>query len=134
MPNLLTGLRLGMGISWAYLVLGELTGVPDGLGAVIMDARMLGPKTDMILVGILFIALVGRLCDRLLVNCCESAPARRLELTARQTATPLLELVGLGHWFSRSEAKPVLDDLSFSWTTARSSAWSAAAAAASRPS
>ena len=67
MPNLLTGLRLGMGISWAYLVLGELTGVPDGLGAVIMDARMLG-QTDMILVGILLIALVGRLCDRLLVG------------------------------------------------------------------
>ena len=79
MPNLLTGLRLGMGISWAYLVLGELTGVPDGLGAVIMDARMLG-QTDMILVGILLIALVGRLCDRLLVvllRLC-SRSARRL--------------------------------------------------------
>ena len=34
-----SGLRLGMGISWAYLVLGELTGVPDGLGAVIMGSR-----------------------------------------------------------------------------------------------
>ena len=30
-----------------------------------------------------------------------------------QTATPLLELVGLGHWFSRSgDDPPVLDDLS----------------------
>ena len=79
MPNLLTGLRLGMGISWAYLVLGELTGVPDGLGAVIMDARMLG-QTDKILVGILLIALVGRLCDRLLVGLLRlcSRSARRL--------------------------------------------------------
>lgn len=79
MPNLLTGLRLGMGISWAYLVLGELTGVPNGLGAVIMDARMLG-QTDMILVGILLIALVGRLCDRLLVGLLRvcSKSARRL--------------------------------------------------------
>ena len=79
MPNLLTGLRLGMGISWAYLVLGELTGVPDGLGAVIMDARILG-QTDMILVGILLIALVGRLCDRLLVGLLRvcSKSARRL--------------------------------------------------------
>ena len=79
MPNLLTGLRLGMGISWAYLVLGELTGVPDGLGAVIMDARMLG-QTDMILVGILLSALVGRLCDRLLVGLLRlcSRSARRL--------------------------------------------------------
>ena len=75
MPNLLAGLRLGLGISWAYLVLGEMTGVPDGLGAMIMDARMLG-QTDMILVGILLIALIGRTCDRLLVGvlrlCCKS--------------------------------------------------------------
>ncbi|MGD9947007.1 MAG: ABC transporter permease [Desulfobulbus sp.] len=66
MPNILTGLRLGMGISWAYLVLGELTGVPDGLGAVIMDARMLG-QTDLILAGIFLTALIGKLCDSLLV-------------------------------------------------------------------
>lgn len=67
MPNIIAGLRLGLGIAWAYLVLGELTGVPNGLGAVIMDARMLG-QTDMILVGIILIAVIGRLCDRLLVS------------------------------------------------------------------
>lgn len=67
MPNILAGLRLGMGISWAYLVLGELTGVPDGLGAVIMDARMLG-QTDLIVVGIFLIALIGKACDSLLVG------------------------------------------------------------------
>jgi NitT/TauT family transport system permease protein len=66
MPNIITGLRLGMGISWAYLVLGELTGVPGGLGATIMDARMLG-QTDIILAGIILIAVIGRGCDRLLV-------------------------------------------------------------------
>jgi len=66
MPNIIVGLRLGMGIAWAYLVLGELTGVPDGLGAVIMDARMLG-QTDLIVVGIFLIALIGKLCDSLLV-------------------------------------------------------------------
>lgn len=66
MPNILAGLRLGMGVSWAYLVLGELTGVPDGLGAVIMDARMLG-RTDLILVGIFLIAMIGKICDSLLL-------------------------------------------------------------------
>ena len=65
MPHLMTGLRLGLGISWAYLVLGELTGVPDGLGAVIMDARMLG-RIDMIIVGIILIAVIGRVSDQLL--------------------------------------------------------------------
>lgn len=65
MPHLLTGLRLGLGISWAYLVLGELSGVPNGLGALIMDARMTG-RIDIILVGIILIAIMGRLSDTVL--------------------------------------------------------------------
>lgn len=67
MGNILTGLRLGLGLSFAYLVLGELTGVPQGLGAVIMDARMLG-RVDVIMGGILVIAITGWLCDALLVS------------------------------------------------------------------
>lgn len=62
MPQIISGLRLGLGISWAYLVLGELTGVPNGLGAVIMDARMLG-RIDIIIVGIIIIAVMGRVGD-----------------------------------------------------------------------
>jgi len=65
MPQIMSGLRLGLGIAWAYLVLGELTGVPNGLGAVIMDARMLG-RIDVIIVGIIVIAAMGRLSDILL--------------------------------------------------------------------
>ena len=65
MSHIMTGLRLGLGISWAFLVLGELTGVPNGLGAVIMDARMLG-RIDMIIVGMIIIAIIGRLSDQLL--------------------------------------------------------------------
>jgi len=65
MPHLVTGLRLGLGISWAYLVLGELTGVTNGLGAVIMDARMIG-RIDIIIVGIIIIAIMGRISDLLL--------------------------------------------------------------------
>jgi sulfonate transport system permease protein len=65
MPQIISGLRLGLGLAWAYLVLGELTGVPNGLGAVIMDARMLG-RIDIIIVGIILIAILGRLSDLLL--------------------------------------------------------------------
>jgi sulfonate transport system permease protein len=66
-PSVAVGLRLGLGISWAYLVLGELTGVTNGLGAVMMDARMLG-DVEMILVSMIYIALIGRLCDILLLR------------------------------------------------------------------
>lgn len=65
MPAVISGLRLGLGISWAYLVLGELTGVQNGLGAVIMDARMVG-RIDVIIVGIILIAMIGRISDQLL--------------------------------------------------------------------
>jgi NitT/TauT family transport system permease protein len=78
MPQIVSGLRLGLGIAWAYLVLGELTGVANGLGAVIMDARMLG-RIDMILVGILVIAVLGRLSDdllRLTLNACFKSARR----------------------------------------------------------
>ncbi len=67
MTQILVGLRLALGISFAYLVLGELTGVPSGLGALIMDARMLG-RVDVIISGIMLIALTGWLCDRILVQ------------------------------------------------------------------
>jgi sulfonate transport system permease protein len=80
MPNIIAGLRLGLGISWAYLVLGELTGVPDGLGALIMDARMVG-QIDIIVVGIFLIAMIGRMCDRLLffaMRFCFKSAARQL--------------------------------------------------------
>ena len=71
-PQILTGMRLGLGLGFAYLVLGELTGVPDGLGAMIMDARAVG-RVDMILCGILILALTGWLADvlfRLLAGAC----------------------------------------------------------------
>ncbi len=66
LPAIAEGLRLGLGVSWAYLVLGELTGVPDGLGAVMMDARMNG-QVEVILTSMLAIAGMGRLSDLLLV-------------------------------------------------------------------
>lgn len=65
MPAIESGLRLALGISWAYVVLGELTGVNSGLGAMIMDARMLGDVL-IVMVGIICIAVLGRLSDLLL--------------------------------------------------------------------
>jgi NitT/TauT family transport system permease protein len=66
-PSILVGLRLGFGISWSYLVLGEITGVNYGIGAVMSDARMLG-RVDMIIVCMLIIALLGKVSDVLLVK------------------------------------------------------------------
>lgn len=68
-PGTVVGLRLGLGISWAYLVLGEVTGVTQGLGAVMTDGRMLG-HVDIVLVTMAVIALAGKLTDWLLCRIC----------------------------------------------------------------
>lgn len=56
------GLRLALGTSWAYLVLGEMTGVSVGIGAIMMDGRMLG-HVDIVIVCMIVIAITGKLCD-----------------------------------------------------------------------
>jgi NitT/TauT family transport system permease protein len=66
MPAILNGLRLGHGFAWILIVVGEMTGVPEGLGAVIMDARMLS-RTDLVITGMIVIGVAGYLTDRLLI-------------------------------------------------------------------
>lgn len=65
MPQITAGLRVALGFAFAYLVLGELTGVSRGVGACIMDARMNG-QVDLLICGIVLIACLGAACDWLL--------------------------------------------------------------------
>lgn len=69
LPEIAVGLRLGLGIAWAYLVLGEVTGVTEGLGAVMTDGRMLG-HVDIVLATMVVIAMAGKLTDWLLLALC----------------------------------------------------------------
>lgn len=68
-PDIAVGLRLGLGVSWGYLVLGEVTGVSEGLGAVMTDGRMLG-HVDIVLATMIVIALAGKVTDILLMCIC----------------------------------------------------------------
>ena len=65
-PSILNGLRLGHGFAWILIVVGEMTGVPEGLGAVIMDGRMLS-RTDLVIAGMIVIGITGYATDRVLV-------------------------------------------------------------------
>src|SRR5258708_2220167 len=65
-PSIFTGLRLGLGLAWFVIVVGEMTGVPQGLGAVIMDARTLS-RTDLVICGMIVIGVAGYLSDRVVV-------------------------------------------------------------------
>ena len=70
-PEAAVGLRLGLGVAWAYLVLGEVTGVATGLGAVMNDGRMLG-HVDIVLAAMIVIAAAGKLTDLLLLAACRA--------------------------------------------------------------
>jgi NitT/TauT family transport system permease protein len=65
-PSIFTGLRLGLGLAWFVIVVGEMTGVPEGLGAVIMDGRTLS-RTELVICGMIVIGLTGYLSDRVVV-------------------------------------------------------------------
>ena len=65
-PSIFNGLRLGHGFAWILIVVGEMTGVPEGLGAVIMDGRTLS-RTDLVISGMIVIGLAGFFSDRVIV-------------------------------------------------------------------
>ena len=66
LPSIFTGLRLGHGFAWILIVVGEMTGVPTGLGSVIMDGRTLS-RPDLVITGMIVIGVAGFLCDRIIL-------------------------------------------------------------------
>ena len=66
LPSVFTGLRLGLGFAWVVIVVGEMTGVQTGLGAIIMEARQLS-RTEIVISGMIVIGAFGFLSDQLVM-------------------------------------------------------------------
>ena len=66
LPSIFNGLRIAHGFAWILIVVGEMTGVPTGLGSVIMDGRTLS-RTDLVITGMIVIGIAGFLTDRIIV-------------------------------------------------------------------
>jgi NitT/TauT family transport system permease protein len=67
LPSIFNGLRVAHGFAWILIVVGEMTGVPTGLGSVIMDGRTLS-RTDLVVTGMIVIGVCGFVTDRLIVR------------------------------------------------------------------
>ena len=66
LPSIFTGMRLGLGFAWVVIVVGEMTGVQTGLGAIIMEARQLS-RTEIVICGMIVIGIAGFITDRLVL-------------------------------------------------------------------
>jgi sulfonate transport system permease protein len=65
-PQIFTGLRVALGLSWILLIAAELIASSNGLGWLIWDARNFS-RPDDLLVGMITIGFWGKMSDMLLV-------------------------------------------------------------------
>jgi NitT/TauT family transport system permease protein len=66
LPAIFTGIRLGLGFAWVVIVVGEMTGVQTGLGAIIMEGRQLS-RTEVVICGMIVIGIAGFISDRIVL-------------------------------------------------------------------
>ena len=62
LPSILVGLRFALGLMWVLLIVAETISAQSGIGYLTMNAREF-LQTDVVLVGILLYALLGKLAD-----------------------------------------------------------------------
>jgi ABC-type nitrate/sulfonate/bicarbonate transport system permease component len=62
LPQIVTGIRIGLGVGWMALVAAELVGATSGLGFLINDARTI-LRTDYVIVGMVTIGVIGLFID-----------------------------------------------------------------------
>jgi sulfonate transport system permease protein len=64
LPSILVGVRFSLGFMWVILIVAETVSAQAGIGYMTMNAREF-LQTDIVLVGILLYALLGKLADLL---------------------------------------------------------------------
>ncbi len=67
MPQVITALRVAAGVAWLVVVAAEMIAGRDGLGFAVMDSRN-GLRTDLLVVAMIVIGMVGVAIDRVLVQ------------------------------------------------------------------
>lgn len=82
MPNIVLGIRMGMGFGWRALIAAEMIGATSGLGFMIYDASSY-LRSDIIIAGVIVIGVLWVVTDRLLLVPLERWTVERWGLVRR---------------------------------------------------
>jgi NitT/TauT family transport system permease protein len=63
LPQVLVGMRIGLGVAWLVVVAAEMIALRSGLGYMIMDSRNAGNRYDLVVAGMAIIGLIGLSLD-----------------------------------------------------------------------
>ena len=65
LPQIITSLRIALGVAWLVIVAAEMVGMDSGLGYLINDARNMGSRYDLIAATMILIGVIGIVLDLL---------------------------------------------------------------------
>jgi NitT/TauT family transport system permease protein len=63
LPQIVVGMRIGLGVAWLVVVAAEMIALHSGLGYMIMDSRNAGNRYDLVVAGMIIIGLIGLSLD-----------------------------------------------------------------------
>lgn len=63
LPEIIVGMRIGIGVAWLVVVAAEMIALRSGLGYLIMDSRNAGNRYDLVIASMIIIGLIGLLLD-----------------------------------------------------------------------
>ena len=63
LPEIIVGMRIGLGVAWLVVVAAEMIALRSGLGFLIMDSRNAGNRYDLVIAGMLIIGIIGLILD-----------------------------------------------------------------------
>ncbi len=63
LPEIIVGMRIGIGVAWLVVVAAEMIALRSGLGYLIMDSRNAGNRYDLVIASMIIIGVIGLLLD-----------------------------------------------------------------------
>lgn len=63
LPEIIVGMRIGIGVAWLVVVAAEMIALHSGLGYLIMDSRNAGNRYDLVIASMIIIGVIGLMLD-----------------------------------------------------------------------